>query len=65
MSDHGHGRLGLLAMIPNLLPVFRRLQAAGLPLHVMVFSLADATALTAALEPRGLAIQHQPPDMTR
>jgi hypothetical protein len=51
--------------IPNLLPVFRRLQAAGLPLHVMVFSLADATALTAALEPRGLAIQHQPPDMTR
>jgi hypothetical protein len=48
--------------IPDLLPVFHRLQAAGVPLHVMVFSLADAARLTASLAPAGLAIQHQPPD---
>jgi hypothetical protein len=51
--------------IPDLLPLFRRLQAAGVPLHVMVFSLADAAELTASLGSRGLAIQHQPPDMIR
>lgn len=48
--------------IPDLLPVFHRLQAADVPLHVMVFSLADAARLTASLAPAGLAIQHQPPD---
>ena len=49
--------------IPELLPVFRDIQAADVPLHVMVFSMADAAELTASLKPQGLAIQHQPPDM--
>ena len=51
--------------IPDLLPRFHGLQAAGVPLHVMVFSLADAAELAASLDPRGLAIQHQPPDVLR
>jgi hypothetical protein len=39
-----------------LLPVFRRIQEGGIPLHVLVFSPDDARRLQASLSTSGLAI---------
>ena len=46
--------------LAELLPVLQHVQAAGAPLHAMVFSSADAEGIVGGLDARGLAVTYQP-----
>lgn len=48
--------------VDRIVPILRRVQARGVPLHVLAFDLEHARAIGRALSPEGLAVTFQPLD---